>query len=118
MVSKTVFVILTWSLSVLLPAGFAQEIHETSGDRVIRLKAWDDHVKLERESIFKDLKWRVVGPVFQGGRIESVACLADEPFTMYVAPGAGNLWAISKGGYLKPRMEEKPGKESCLLRTA
>jgi len=107
MVSKTVFVILTWSLSVLLPAGFAQEIHETSGDRVIRLKAWDDHVKLERESIFKDLKWRVVGPVFQGGRIESVACLADEPFTMYVAPGAGNLWKTVNNGVTWEAIFEK-----------
>jgi len=33
------------------------------------MKAWEHHFKLQKESPFKDLKWRAVGPEFQGGRI-------------------------------------------------
>ena len=61
-------------------------------DPVTRIKSWKHHVKLKNESIFKNLKWRVVGPQFMGGRISSIACPPGYNFTIYVGVGAGNVW--------------------------
>ncbi len=55
-----------------------------------RQTAWQQHVELERTSPFKHLKWRVVGPKFQGGRIESIACPAGYTSTIYVGVGSGS----------------------------
>lgn len=63
-----------------------------------RMKSWQIHQRLERESPFRDLEWRAVGPRFCGGRIESVAVHPDDPFTIYVGVGAGNIWKSSNNG--------------------
>jgi photosystem II stability/assembly factor-like uncharacterized protein len=63
-----------------------------------RMKAWERHQKLKKDSPFKDLKWRAVGPEFCGGRIETIACHPDEPFTIYVGAGSGNLWKTTNNG--------------------
>jgi hypothetical protein len=44
----------------------------------IRMKAWQHHQRLKEELPFKDLEWRIVGPEFCGGRIETIACHPDE----------------------------------------
>ena len=63
-----------------------------------RRTAWQQHVELERTSPFKDLKWRAVGPKFQGGRIESIACPAGYTSTIYVGVGSGNVWKTVNNG--------------------
>lgn len=73
-----------------------------------RMKAWEDHVKLENESIFKDLQWRVVGPQKQGGRIESIACPPGNSSTIYVGVGSGNLWkTVNNGTTWEPVFENE-----------
>jgi hypothetical protein len=57
-----------------------------------RRAAWQQHVELENSSPFKSLQWRAVGPKFQGGRIESIACPAGYTSTIYVGVGSGNVW--------------------------
>lgn len=64
----------------------------------VRLKSWEHHVKLENESIFKDLKWRAVGPQQQGGRIEAIAVHPGDHKTIYVGPGSGNIWKTENNG--------------------
>ena len=64
----------------------------------LRMKSWERHQKLKLESPFKDLKWRAVGPEFQGGRIEAIACHPGNPFTLYVGAGSGNLWKTVNSG--------------------
>ena len=51
---------------VLLSATLANESAATPPG--MRMKAWNHHQQLKRESLFKDLKWRAVGPEFQGRR--------------------------------------------------
>ncbi len=63
-----------------------------------RMESWQHHIRLENESPFKKLKWRAVGPRLQGGRIECIACSPDNPYTIYVGPGAGNLWKTVNNG--------------------
>ncbi|MCA1756363.1 MAG: hypothetical protein LC649_02765, partial [Bacteroidales bacterium] len=64
----------------------------------IRLKSWEDHQALKEKSPFKDMKWRAVGPEFSGGRIEAIASHPDEPYTLYVGAGSGNLWKSVNNG--------------------
>jgi len=63
-----------------------------------RLRAWEDHVELERISPFASLEWRLIGPRMAGGRIECVASPAGEGSTFYVGAGAGNLWKTTNHG--------------------
>ena len=72
------------------------QVSSTSPEK--RKKAWEHHLKLKEESPFKDLKWRAVGPELQGGRIEAIACHPDEPHTLYVGAGSGNLWKSVNNG--------------------
>ncbi|MFC2160773.1 hypothetical protein ACFLRW_02890 [Acidobacteriota bacterium] len=73
-----------------------------------RMEAWEHHLKLKEESPFKDLEWRAVGPEQQGGRIEAIACHPDEPHTLYVGAGSGNLWkSINNGTTWNPIFENE-----------
>lgn len=73
-----------------------------------RMESWENHQRLKAESPFKDLKWRAVGPELQGGRIEAIACHPDEPFTIYLGPGAGNLWkSVNSGTTWEPIFENE-----------
>jgi photosystem II stability/assembly factor-like uncharacterized protein len=56
------------------------------------------HLQLKNESIFKHLKWRCVGPQFQGGRISSITGHPGNPFVIYVSAGSGNLWKTINNG--------------------
>ena len=63
-----------------------------------RAESWDYHVKLREESLFAKMKWRTVGPAYQGGRIESIACPDGYTSTIYVGVGSGNLWKSENNG--------------------
>ena len=63
-----------------------------------RQRSWRQHVRGAKESPFKDLRWRAVGPRLQGGRIEAIAVHPTKPNTIYVGPGSGNLWKTTNNG--------------------
>lgn len=67
-------------------------------DPATRMTSWEYHKKLKSESIFKNLKWRAVGPTFQGGRISCIDVPLGNNFTIYVGAGAGNLWKTTNLG--------------------
>ncbi|MEZ5012224.1 MAG: hypothetical protein R2744_11870 [Bacteroidales bacterium] len=74
-----------------------------------RLKSWQQHQKLKSESVYKDLSWRVAGPEFIGGRIESVAVHPDNPFTIYAGAGSGSLWkTVNNGTTWEPIFDDQP----------
>lgn len=64
----------------------------------IRLKSWEYHIILKKISIFKNLKWRLIGPQFIGGRISDIAVHPKNPFTIYIGVGAGNVWKTVNNG--------------------
>ncbi|MGB2906664.1 MAG: hypothetical protein WBB73_06170, partial [Candidatus Aminicenantaceae bacterium] len=73
-----------------------------------RMQSWEHHQRLAAESPFKDLVWRAVGPEKQGGRIEAIACHPDQPFTIYLGPGSGNLWkSVNNGTTWDPIFENE-----------
>jgi photosystem II stability/assembly factor-like uncharacterized protein len=73
-----------------------------------RMASWDQHVAMKEASPFSNRVWRHVGPSFQGGRIETVASPIDDPYTLYVGVGAGNLWKTENNGTTwKPIFEQE-----------
>jgi len=59
-----------------------------------RLRAWEKQNKMKQSSPFKNIKWRPVGPKFQGGRVESITSYPGNSATIYVGFGAGNIWKL------------------------
>lgn len=49
------------------------------------------------ESLFKGMKWRLVGP-FRGGRVVAVAGIPGNPETFYFGAVAGGVWKTINGG--------------------
>ena len=74
-----------------------------------RWASWQQHEKLRRESPHKALEWRAIGPRFQGGRIESIACPPGNTSIMYVGVGSGGLWkTLNNGITWKQVFEQQP----------
>ena len=72
----------------------AQQTTEAS----TRLAAWAQHVRMLETSPFRALRWQPLGPSMQGGRIEAIAVPSPGSSTIYVGPGAGNLWKTTNNG--------------------
>ncbi|MCP2519416.1 T9SS type A sorting domain-containing protein [Candidatus Aminicenantes bacterium AC-335-B20] len=64
----------------------------------LRLKWWKDHLALKEKSIFKNLKWRFVGPVWMSGRITDIEVPKGKPYTIYVATASGGVWKTENEG--------------------
>ncbi len=98
---------------VLLLMGSTLFLHSQSIEPVMgpdaRMSSWDQHLNLKTNSPYKDLKWRVVGPEFMGGRIETIASHPDEPFTIYAGAGSGSLWkSVNHGTTWKSIFDDQP----------
>jgi photosystem II stability/assembly factor-like uncharacterized protein len=63
-----------------------------------RASAWQQHRRMERESPFRDLPWRAIGPRQAGARVEAIAVPPDDTSTIYVGVGSGNLWKSTDNG--------------------
>ena len=96
------------SLVIFLSAGFSavSTIGQEPSDKSdaiptsaeARTDSWEHHRELQRNSPYKDLQWRAIGPRRQGGRIESIAAPPGNTSTMYVGAGSGNLWKTVNNG--------------------
>ena len=49
------------------------------------------------ESLFKGMKWRLVGP-FRGGRVLAVTGVPGQPNVYYFGAVAGGVWKSTDGG--------------------
>ncbi|RLE05421.1 MAG: hypothetical protein DRI99_02120 [Candidatus Aminicenantes bacterium] len=94
---KQNFLVLFFLFPLGLTLGFSKP-SSTATPAAERLHSWAHHLQMLKESPFRLLHWRAVGPKFQGGRIESIACPPGNPKTIYVGVGAGNIWKTTNGG--------------------
>jgi photosystem II stability/assembly factor-like uncharacterized protein len=62
------------------------------------MRAWEEHLRLERESPFADLQWRAIGPKQAGARVEAIAVPPGNHGTIYLGVGSGNLWKTENNG--------------------
>jgi photosystem II stability/assembly factor-like uncharacterized protein len=70
--------------------------------------AWERHRQLERESLFRELPWRCVGPIVQGGRIVDIEVVPGEPYHFYIAYASGGLWHTTNNGVtFEPLFEDQ-----------
>ncbi|MCK5059477.1 MAG: glycosyl hydrolase [Candidatus Aminicenantes bacterium] len=57
-----------------------------------RRQAYEKHLQMKHNSIFKQLEWHSLGPYFTGGRIDDIEAYENNPYTFYVASASGGLW--------------------------
>ena len=73
------------------------------------LNSWKQHQEMEDSSIFKEMPWRSIGPISQGGRVESILGVPGDVSTMYVGIGSGGVWKTENGGATwKPIFDDQP----------
>ena len=83
---------------------FAQQAKKASRiqstDPALRLKGFEQHLEMKKNSPFKDLKWQFVGPTNVGGRCIDVDVIAPKGknYTIYVASASGGLWKTENEG--------------------
>src|SRR5210317_100193 len=100
------FKLILISAIFLASSSFAQE--PVTGAKA-RLSSWKKHKELKEKSSFKNLEWRVAGPEFMSGRIETIACHPNDPFTIYIGAGSGSLWKTDNHGTSwKPIFDDQP----------
>jgi len=75
---------------------FAQS--EFGMDAKLRLESWKEHKKMEEGTLFKNLEWRNVGPLVQGGRITDFAIPPGDHFKIFAAAASGGLWFTYNNG--------------------
>jgi photosystem II stability/assembly factor-like uncharacterized protein len=64
---------------------------------------------MELASPFRGLRWRPVGPVKIGARVEAIAIPSGNTGTIYAGVGTGNLWkTINNGLTWRPIFEHEP----------
>lgn len=74
-----------------------------------RLAAWEQHQQMERDSLFRGLPWRCVGPIVQGGRLVDIEVHPERPYTFYVAYASGGLWRTTNNGLsFEPLFDHQP----------
>ena len=73
------------------------------------IKSWNQYSLNYERSEFAGLKWELLGPVINSGRVESVAVDPDKPSTIYTGFGSGNLWkTINHGFSWQPVFDNQP----------
>jgi photosystem II stability/assembly factor-like uncharacterized protein len=86
-----------------------QKIHST--DPSLRIKGYEEHLKMEKESTFAKLKWRHLGPTNVSGRCTDIAVLTPKGknYTIYVGSASGGLWKTeNEGTTWKPIFDKAP----------
>ncbi len=63
------------------------------------------------ESLFKDMKWRLIGP-YRGGRVLAVTGVPGDPYTFYFGGVAGGVWRTTDGGLNWNSLFDKEGVSS------
>ncbi|MEM7587623.1 MAG: glycosyl hydrolase, partial [Acidobacteriota bacterium] len=99
------------SLPLIIPATAFAERPEPAPPATFteRQAAWEKHQQLDRESLFRGLSWRNIGPVVQGGRVIDIESVPGEPYTFYVAYASGGLWRTENNGVtFEPLFDDQP----------
>jgi len=64
----------------------------------VRMRGYDQRMRMEAGSPFAGLKWRNIGPEVQGGRVVEIKAPKDDPKSVYVAYATGGLWRTTDDG--------------------
>lgn len=95
MMNKNTFILIFTIILVIGSGLWGQKSASTPEER---LKAFDLHLKMKDNSIFKTLAWREIGPYYLGGRIDDIEGYENNPYKFYVAAASGGLWVTENNG--------------------
>jgi len=74
------------------------------------VSSFHEYLKMKKETVY-NLDWISLGPVINSARVESVQLDPNDPGTMYVAFGSGNLWkTVNNGLSWKPIFDDQPAQ--------
>lgn len=74
-------------------------------------KSWKKHQQIVNNSLFKDLPWRNIGPVVQGGRVIAVRVSSQNDNILYIAYASGGIWkSVDKGITFEPITDKLPSQ--------
>ncbi len=96
--------VLAVAMCILVSSAFAFQAKKParvqSTDPALRLKGFEQHLEMKKNSPFKDLKWQFAGPTNVGGRCIDVDVVAPKGknYTIYVASASGGLWKTENEG--------------------
>lgn len=63
-----------------------------------RLESYQKHLEMKKDSIFKILRWKSIGPYAYGGRVVDIEGYENDPFSFLVASASGGLWKTTNNG--------------------
>lgn len=73
--------------------------------------AWGKHQQIVQNSDYKDLPWRNIGPVVQGGRVVAVRASKQNDNVLYIAYASGGIWkSVDKGITFVPMTDKLPNQ--------
>jgi photosystem II stability/assembly factor-like uncharacterized protein len=82
-----------------------------STDPALRLKGYETHAEMTKNSPFNKLKWNHLGPTNVSGRCTDIAVVAPKGknYTIYVATASGGLWkTVNEGTTWEPVFDQGP----------
>ncbi len=75
-----------------------KRVNKTPTKPIVRLNNYKKHLLMQNNSIFKNLKWKMIGPFEVSGRITDIAVPSDKPYVYYVAAASGGVWKTDNNG--------------------
>src|SRR5262249_16789227 len=61
------------------------------------------------ESVYRNLKWRHIGPANIGGRVDDIAVVETNPNIIYIGAASGGVWKTNDNGInWKPVFDDQP----------
>ncbi|MBM3284888.1 MAG: hypothetical protein FJY81_03355, partial [Candidatus Aminicenantes bacterium] len=82
-----------------------------STDPLLRLKGFEAHLEMTKNSPFGKLMWSHIGPTNVSGRATDIAVVAPKGknYTLYVATASGGLWkTVNEGTTWEPVFDRAP----------
>lgn len=80
-----------------------------STDAELRLEWYEQHLDMKQKSLFKDLKWRFIGPEIMSGRVTDVDVPKGRKYTIYASSASGGVWKTeNEGTTWEPIFEHAP----------
>lgn len=74
------------------------------------VNSWKEYSENHKTSLFAGLKWDLLGPVLNSGRVETVAVHPQENGIIYAGFGSGNLWkTVNHGFSWEPVFDNRAG---------
>ncbi|MEP1033555.1 glycosyl hydrolase [Ekhidna sp.] len=97
---RIIYLLLFLSIAVMLPAQRKKKTNDTPPPTSAedRWKGYQQRLKLEENSLIKNVPFKNVGPTVMSGRVVDLAVDPVDPSHFYVAYASGSLWETKNNG--------------------